>query len=59
MHDVYVHAVRQAAPRFALQEEGGDGFGLERIVLPFSSLAGWAIALAGVLTSLQVLQIHR
>ena len=41
-----------------LQEAGGDGYGLDRIVLPMSSLGGWAMVAAGVLTGLHVCGIN-
>ena len=41
-----------------LQEAGGGGYGLDRIVLPMSSLGGWAMIAAGVLTGLHVCGIN-
>ena len=45
-------------PVTSLQEAGGEGFGLDRIVLPMSSLASWALIAVGGLTSLHVLGIN-
>lgn len=41
-----------------LQEAGEEGYGLSRIVLPLSSLAGWAMIAVGGLTAMQVLGVN-
>lgn len=40
------------------KEGGGEGYGLDRIVLPMSSLASWAMILMGGLTSLIVVGVN-
>ena len=40
------------------QEQGDANFALERVVLPFSALAGWGIVAVGVLTSLHALGVN-
>lgn len=40
------------------KESGGAEFGLERVVLPFSTLAGWGIVVVGALSSLHVLGVN-
>ncbi len=40
------------------QEAGGSGFGLDRIILPLSSLAGWGMVVVSILTSMHVLGIN-
>lgn len=42
----------------AMQEAGGEGFGLDRIVLPMSSLASWALIAVGGLTGMHVLGLN-
>ena len=42
----------------AIEEAGGEGFRLDRIVLPMSQLGGWAMILVSILTSLHVLGIN-
>ena len=41
-----------------MQEAGGEGFGLDRIVLPMSSLASWALIAIGGLTGLHVVGLN-
>ena len=41
-----------------MQEAGGAGFGLDRIILPLSSLAGWGMVAVSLLTSMHVLGIN-
>ena len=41
-----------------VQEAGGQGYGLDRIVLPLSSLGGWAMIAVGVLTALHVIGVN-
>ena len=41
-----------------LQESGDAEYGLERVVLPFTALAGWGIVVVGVLSCLVVLGVN-
>lgn len=47
-----------SCPTACLQEQGEGSFGLERVVLPFSALAGWGIVVVGVLSSLHVCGVN-
>lgn len=40
------------------QEAGGEGYGLNRIILPLSSLGGWALIAVSILTALHVFGIN-